>query len=141
MAGTQELLQAILNMQGAAQESLPVIPNNGNPGGANNMPTNQQPAVMPTSHMDFSRPSPSMANIRQMLANPVRRAGQAPNAHPNFNLHSVLDMMRSRFNGAQQAPANTGVVGPQYQNPIAPRPMTPILPVERRRDVIPKVVK
>ena len=38
MLSTQQVLQSLIDMQANAQQALPVIPNNGNPRGANNMP-------------------------------------------------------------------------------------------------------
>ena len=40
MLSTQQILQSVMDMQANAQQALPVIPNNGNPAGANNMPHN-----------------------------------------------------------------------------------------------------
>lgn len=38
MASTQEILQAVTGLNRTAQEAVPVLPNNGNPGGIYNMP-------------------------------------------------------------------------------------------------------
>jgi hypothetical protein len=71
MATTPQMLQAINGMQANTQSQLPVIPNNGNPGGAYNMasadPTNEfpSPQVNPLAWMD---PSPYMANVQEILA-------------------------------------------------------------------------
>lgn len=82
MATSQELLQALTNMQQNAQSNLPVIPNNGNPRGANNMPgidqrvlgntPGQQPNPQNKQQGHFypwMNPSPSVDIIQQLLAN------------------------------------------------------------------------
>lgn len=68
MATTQQVLSAITNMQENAQAALPVIPNNGNPAGANNMP--QQPQQEPAPRgpdLSWLGPSPYMQQFTQML--------------------------------------------------------------------------
>lgn len=73
MASTQELLTAINNMQANAQTALPVMPNNGNPGGVYNTPAPvaQQPQVPPVvaPRNDYSwlKASPAMDVVRSML--------------------------------------------------------------------------
>lgn len=73
MAGTQELLTAINNMQANTQAALPVIPNNGNPGGAYNAPPSApaiaQPPVAPmaNNNYDWLKPSPYMQMVNDML--------------------------------------------------------------------------
>ena len=77
MATTNELLQAISNMQLGAQEALPVIPNNGNPGGAYNMPQEQkaqQPQQQATAY-PWLGPSPAMSNVRSNLDAMRQRRG------------------------------------------------------------------
>lgn len=58
-------------LQEDAQANLPVIPNNGNPGGANNMPQTAQVASAeqraPTDPLAWMAPSPYIANINQLL--------------------------------------------------------------------------
>lgn len=65
MASTNQLLAAIGNMQPDAQANLPVVPNNGNPAGAHNMP--QQAAAAPVNpahaHYPWLAPSVHMQNI------------------------------------------------------------------------------
>ena len=55
-------------LQQGIQESLPIIPNNGNPGGANNMPASapaeQAPAPDPYAWL---QPSPHMDSVGKML--------------------------------------------------------------------------
>lgn len=71
MPSTSELLQAITGMQQNAQAALPVIPNNGNPQGANNMPASAAPAAPAAPSFSWLNPSPSMDLIQQMLAQPL----------------------------------------------------------------------
>ena len=57
-------------LQQGIQESLPVIPNNGNPGGANNMPAEEQSQqAAPPDPYAWLKPSPYMDKVTEMLAN------------------------------------------------------------------------
>lgn len=69
MATTNELLLAINNMQPDVQAALPVVPNNGNPAGAYNMPHQAQtPApVEAPDPLAWLRGSQSARNIRAKL--------------------------------------------------------------------------
>lgn len=70
MSTTQQILQAVNNLQSNAQGALPIIPNNGNPGGANNMPQGQQVASVtpPPNPYQWLEPSPAMQSTQQMLS-------------------------------------------------------------------------
>lgn len=77
MLSTQEILQAVTDMQANAQQALPIIPNNGNPRGANNMPQQvphntgiipQAPSPM-VERFPWLKPSASMDNVRAFLNN------------------------------------------------------------------------
>ena len=58
------------SLQQGIQESLPVIPNNGNPGGANNMPAEEQSQqAAPPDPYAWLKPSPYMDSVTEMLAN------------------------------------------------------------------------
>ena len=58
------------SLQQGSQESLPVIPNNGNPGGANNMPAEEQSQqAAPPDPYAWLKPSPYMDKVTEMLAN------------------------------------------------------------------------
>lgn len=76
-----QLLNAVQDIQMQAQTSLPVIPNNGNPNGANNMPavevTQPQPQSQPTMHYPWAQPSPAMTNVRQLLSSYAQPPVQA----------------------------------------------------------------
>lgn len=56
------------DVQQNIQAQLPVIPNNGNPAGAHNMPqqATQQPAA-PANPYAWLDPSPAMASVRSLL--------------------------------------------------------------------------
>ena len=57
-------------LQQGIQESLPVLPNNGNPGGANNMPAAEQSQqAAPPDPYAWLQPSPYMQTVTEMLAN------------------------------------------------------------------------
>lgn len=83
MAGTQELLSAINNMQANTQAAMPVIPNNGNPGGVHNTSpaTGQPPAVAaaprPTGY-EWLQPSPYMSMVNDMLKAKPQTPTQQP---------------------------------------------------------------
>lgn len=115
MATSQELLQALTNMQQNAQSNLPVIPNNGNPRGANNMPSmdgneaaGRGPMQRPQQGGHFypwMNPSPSVDIIQQLLAGTGGGAQVMPAATPaNVNT------------GGGLPPVNTGVVPPVMPN-------------------------
>lgn len=75
---SQQQLQLIRNsVQGNAQAAVPVVPNNGNPGGANNMQRNQQQARAQARY-PWLEPSPSVERIQGMLNEPLMIPGQQP---------------------------------------------------------------
>lgn len=68
MASAQEMLASASNLQQDAQAALPVIPNNGNPGGAYNMPQNgQSPAKPPGPDLSWLQPSAHMQEVNNTL--------------------------------------------------------------------------
>lgn len=85
MPSTQQILQALTDMQANAQRALPVTPNNGNPMGAYNVPRtggNQPPTTQAypqrttplpphlqpgQSRYPWMQPSESMQNVQQIL--------------------------------------------------------------------------
>lgn len=71
MASTQQILSAVVDMQKTAQGNLPVIPNNGNPAGAYNMPhaaeQGSAPAAPSGPDLSWLQPSQAMSNIQRML--------------------------------------------------------------------------
>lgn len=72
MAGNQQILSALLDMQENAQARLPVIPNNGNPAGAYNMPKQQQEGAASAApsgpDLSWLQPSQHMMNVKNWLA-------------------------------------------------------------------------
>ena len=113
MATTQQMLSAITGMQENAQAALPVIPNNGNPAGANNMPQTQgqqaTPAAPSGPNLSWLQPSPAMQHFNSMLQ----------------QRQAVLDGQRQQ--PAQQAPV---AQAPQSYTPVLPQQhmVAPILP-------------
>ena len=94
MADYNSALNGVSNMQQVVQEGLPVIPNNGNPGGAYNMPhapqlpgqpqpVVAQPMTQPqlSDRYPWLRPTQSMDNVRNLLAS-RRQATLPPAAIP-----------------------------------------------------------
>ena len=68
MATTQQILSAITGMQRNTQQANPVIPNNGNPGGANNMPQQTQEPEKPSGpDLSWLWPSPAMQALTQQM--------------------------------------------------------------------------
>lgn len=68
MATTQQILSAITGMQRNTQQALPVIPNNGNPGGAHNMPQQTQEPEKPSGpDLSWLQPSPAMQSLNQYM--------------------------------------------------------------------------
>lgn len=78
MNNTQAVLAAMSRMQSNAQAALPVSPNNGNPGGAYNMPHGGQQAqpAAPPDPWPWLQPSPFMQSLQQDLASRSERLRQ-----------------------------------------------------------------
>lgn len=114
MADFSQAIQAALGMQQNAQTSLPVLPNNGNPMGANNMPGALSPQGAPSpvaanavNHYPWLAPSPSMDVIHQMLQNPFQNT-----VHPIMAGGGGMGVPNN-VPPMQQVPGvNTGVVPP-----------------------------
>lgn len=94
-------------LQPAAQANVPVIPNNGNPAGANNMPGALAPKASIPSFFQYSvsNPSPYMQTMASLLGNtqtqqplaaeaapPARAAEPAPAVLPMRAVPSSSDM-------------------------------------------------
>ena len=88
MASFSSAQQTMGGIQQAAQEALPVIPNNGNPAGAYNMPQAAQPMPKPVvgqaqpmakptlaQRYPWLQSSPSLQNARDILAQRRQGAG------------------------------------------------------------------
>lgn len=118
----QWVQQILANNQQNAQGQVPVIPNNGNPMGANNMPSmvTQNGEDQPVSgYYPWMQPSPSMAYVHNMIGTMgtggAAQVQQAPAMATGGNAQ-VLPVLPS--NG------NTGIVPPSMQtNPAQPLPM------------------
>lgn len=89
MMNTNSILAAVNDLQPDAQARLPVIPRNGNPQGANNMPA-AAPAVDSNGakHYPWLDPSPNLDILHDWLKQPLRRnypdaqTPQAPQQNP-----------------------------------------------------------
>lgn len=70
MSSQQELMSAVQSMQANAQANLPVIPNNGNPNGAYNMPRTPPTRTVPTpkpAQFSWLEPSPAMQQLQETM--------------------------------------------------------------------------
>lgn len=92
MSDFQSIIQAIkTQIQQQAQAALPVVPNNGNPQGANNMPAVPMPnAVSAPMGPDWAQPSQAMAVIQQMLAQPLQTSKAPAYGFPNETTAPLL---------------------------------------------------
>jgi hypothetical protein len=131
MAIDQHAIQQ--NIQG----QLPVIPNNGNPAGAYNMPqvasVGAPQQVAPPNPYQWVEPSQSMTNVREMLAKQAERLAfetEHPTNNTGFNLITRPDgfnLMPIDDNGlplSRQVP----IVPLRTQQQIQQNPNAPILP-------------
>jgi hypothetical protein len=90
---TQEILNGVINMQANAQQALPVIPNNGNPAGAYNMP------MLPQHRAVGQPPVAAQPMVRQPQA-PLPTPPQYPWLAPSqsaTNIRTMLEGRRDRF--------------------------------------------
>lgn len=145
MNNTAAVLAAMSNMQSNIQTANPVIPNNGNPAGAYNMPQGQAATQQPSPNMDryaWIQPSPYMAYLQsslqdrgariqaemeQMYSQPVlpvaqpepvmRQPQQAP-VIPQQN-YTVQDALQRMVTRQQATPQTTGA-------PVIPQPQAPV---------------
>lgn len=125
MLSTQQVLQSLIDMQANAQRALPVIPNNGNPMGANNMPRTggiippkQQPST--TGGYDSSGIIPP--HMRQ-------QPGQVSTQNPMLERYPWLKPTSSMDNIRNYLTSRRGRFGQQPQQPQLPQlPHQPTLP-------------
>lgn len=113
MATSQQMLSSLLDMQGNAQAALPVIPNNGNPNGAYNMPqqdTAPAPAQPAGPDLSWLAPSQHMQTFNNTLQ----------------SMQQGIEKSRQRVNQIQQESPPV-VVPPVPQGPVMPQlnSMTP----------------
>ena len=118
MLSTQQVLQSLIDMQANAQQALPVIPNNGNPAGANNMPRNT--GIVPPHMRDSQKAPPTGGALPAEQVSPM--AQRYPWLKPSQsmdNIRGYLNSRRGRFAQPQQ---------PQ-QLPVTPNPQptTPVI--------------
>lgn len=111
---TQQILNGIINMQADAQQALPVIPNNGNPAGAYNMPQTTMPQQAPVAPI---APRPSV---------PMTPQDRYPWLQPSQSASNVRAMLQARR--GQVAP-NTGIIPAQQQQQQVGQ--LPVLPLRR----------
>ena len=109
MLSTQQVLQSLIDMQANAQQALPVIPNNGNPMGANNMPHNS--GIVPP-HM---RQAQSGGGTGQPVAKPNAQS-QLAERYPWLKQSASMDNIRSYLN-------NRRGIFQQPQQPVQPHPV------------------
>lgn len=111
MATTQQILSAITGMQRNTQQANPVIPNNGNPGGANNMPQQTQEPEKPSGpDLSWLQPSPTMqALTQQMQQRQVQLDQQRQQIDQRKN-----DLLEKAADTTEQAANAAGVVEDAY---------------------------
>ena len=122
MYSTQQAMQSAIDLQANAQEALPILPNNGNPAGANNMPFMKrqlgQPP-MPTGGYDGSGIIPP--HMRQQPGQPPAAGRQNPmlERYPWLKPTSSMDNIREWLSSRR---------GKFGQQPQQPQPQLPQLP-------------
>lgn len=140
MAGFAELLASVLDLDKNAQTNLPVLPNNGNPAGAYNMPVatgGNTPAQampkpqLPNRDLSWMQPSPYMRNVQDMLNRRRTEGSMPPQPAPQMGAGGVMPpqtqpTMRTG-GGAQVSPA-TPTLPARFE-----RPEMPIALPQRRR--------
>lgn len=97
MAMSQEMLAATSNIQQNAQARVPVIPNNGNPQGANNMPAVPQQAA-PANPYPWLAPSAAMGQMQSMLSAPLIPARTLQTASPILPVQPVQNPQNTLSN-------------------------------------------
>ena len=120
MAGIQQMLAALPDMQQNAQANVPATLNNGNPQGANNMPSQLPPIATGGGNEYFypwMQPSSHMDMIQQMLQG---------------NMYNNINPVQAQQPPVQQPPPAT--MPPVFNNTIHPivaggvSPAPPVLP-------------
>lgn len=112
MINTNSVLSAVQDLQPNAQAALPVIPRNGNPQGANNMPS-----VPPAAGNTGIVPPPMAAQRR-------RPEDFYPWLQPSPHMDAFTEMLRAPIYSPMQQPYTAQPV-PQTQPAM---PSLPILP-------------
>lgn len=139
MINTHNVLNAVTAMQQNAQAALPVIPNNGNPAGAYNMPQQtmgemqQQPQqaapaekspyyypwLAPSSHMQGIKDN--LAQRQEMLNSMLSQYQPQPIA-PQAPAPPVAPMQQQPVQAPQMQTGAAPVI-PQFSTEIAPPPI------------------
>lgn len=149
MIDVNKVLGAATTMQQNAQSALPVIPNNGNPAGAHNMPQQQaygsvataRPEVASPYFYPWLGPSPYMESIKSRLSSmqvapaqplPVQQSPATPLVPDTGAVAPVMPQVSSQLTpqavpGAQGLPYNAGnrggtisSGGAYYGSPVLP---------------------
>lgn len=118
MASAQQMLASVSNLQQNAQAALPVIPNNGNPGGAYNMPQNvQAPAAKPAGpDLSWLQPSEHMQSVNQTLQSLQQSIDASKNRMPrDTQITPPRPAPALPQQVAQPAAAPQGVILPQLR--------------------------
>jgi hypothetical protein len=127
MTNAYSTIRAVGDMQANAQANLPVMPDNGNPRGANNMRSTQpgmatpqgEDAPHPTPPAYFYpwlQPSSHMDDVRAMIQAPMYTGQQSYTSPPVPVVTPPMPQM-SGDDGRQALPvlpSNTGIVPPQF---------------------------
>ena len=105
-------------LQPTAQANVPVIPNNGNPAGANNMPGALAPKASIPSFFQYSvgNPSPYMQTMASLLGNIQAQQPALPAVQPAVPTQQAVLPLRA----AQAAAEPTGRFGGRVTPPILP---------------------
>lgn len=116
MASAHQMLASTRDLQQNAQAALPVIPNNGNPAGAYNMPQSAQVPAKPAGpDLSWLQPSEHMQSVNatlQALQQNIDMTRQpAQQAPPTQMQLPVLPQSTPQV----QSPYQTGVVLPQMR--------------------------
>lgn len=121
MASVQQMLASTGNLQQNAQAALPVIPNNGNPAGAYNMPPTEQTPPKPAGpDLSWLQPSMAMQEVNATLQalqkniDATRQQVQMPAQVATQQQQMQLPVI-PQMNAYGPAPAPSGVVLPQMR--------------------------
>jgi len=118
MLSTQQVLQSLIDMQANAQQALPVIPNNGNPMGANNMPRNT--GIVPP-HMRQSQSGGYDGSGINPQANRPGASSPMAERYPWLKQSASMDNIRSYLNNRR------GMFQPRQQQQVPTQPQRPVL--------------
>ena len=97
-------------LQPTAQANVPVIPNNGNPAGANNMPGAMAPKLNVDSFFQYTAASPSpymqtMASLLRGVGQPVEPAAPPVGVAPAVPTRAAVMPLRAAVEPVQEGTA------------------------------------